>query len=95
MTIAFALSGGGSLGAVQVGMLRALAEHAVRADLVVAASVGALNGVYYAARPNLRGVSELEQLWLQVSRHDMLFLRCWPARRFRCSIPTSRSTAGG
>jgi NTE family protein len=71
MTTAFALSGGGSLGAVQVGMLHTLAKHGVRADVVVGASVGALNGVYYAARPQLRGIDELAGLWLQVSRHDV------------------------
>ncbi|MFC5745709.1 patatin-like phospholipase family protein [Actinomadura rugatobispora] len=50
MTTAFVLWGGGSLGAAQVGMLRALAAHGVRADLVVGASAGALNAAYYAAR---------------------------------------------
>lgn len=40
MTIAFVLSGGGSLGAVQVGMLQALAERNVRPDLLIGTSVG-------------------------------------------------------
>jgi len=71
MTRAFALSGGGSLGAVQVGMLHALAKHGVGADVVVGVSVGALNGVYYAARPRLRDIEELAGLWLQVSQHDV------------------------
>ena len=43
MTTAFVLSGGASHGAVQVGMLRALADHGVRPDLVFGASAGALN----------------------------------------------------
>ncbi len=71
MTTAFALWGAGSLGAAQVGMLRALTEHGVRADLVVGASVGALNGAYYAARPDADGVEDLARLWLTVSRHDV------------------------
>jgi NTE family protein len=71
MTTAFALSGGGSLGAVQVGMLHALAKHGVCADVVVGVSVGAVNGVYYAARPRPWGIDELAGLWLQVSRHDV------------------------
>ena len=35
---AFVLAGGGSLGAVQVGMLKALVRHRVIPDLVVGAS---------------------------------------------------------
>src|SRR6266508_1933758 len=71
MTMAFALSGGGSLGAVQVGMLQALAAHGVRADVVVGASVGALNGLHYAARPSPEGVEELARRWIGISRHDV------------------------
>ena len=40
MTTAFVLSGGGSLGAVQVGMLQALAERGVEPDLLVGTSCG-------------------------------------------------------
>ena len=46
MTTAFVLSGGGSLGAVQVGMLRALAERGIAPDLLVGTSAGALNAVF-------------------------------------------------
>jgi NTE family protein len=68
---AFVLWGGGSLGAAQVGMLRALTAHGVRPDLVVGASVGALNAAYYAARPDADGAEELASLWLSVSGHDV------------------------
>ena len=51
---AFVLAGGGSLGAVQVGMLAALARRGVVPDLVVGASVGAINAAYYAAEPDER-----------------------------------------
>jgi NTE family protein len=61
--VAFVLGGGGNLGAVQVGMLRALVEHGIAADLVVGCSVGALNGVAYAQQPSLVGVGRLERLW--------------------------------
>ena len=40
VSTAFVLTGGGSLGAVQVGMLRALAEAGVSPDIVVGSSVG-------------------------------------------------------
>jgi NTE family protein len=68
---AFVLPGAGSLGAARVGMLRSLTAHRVRAELVVGASVGALNAAYHAARPSPAGVEELATLWLSVSRHDV------------------------
>jgi len=71
---AFVLGGGGSLGAVQVGMMRALLEHGIRADLVVGSSVGAVNAAYFAGNPTLEGVSELEAIWLRLKRSDILCL---------------------
>jgi NTE family protein len=68
---AFVLWGAGSLGAAEVGMLQALAAHHVQADLVVGASVGALNAAHYATRPSPAGVDELAALWLAVGRHDV------------------------
>jgi NTE family protein len=61
--VAFVLSGGGNLGALQVGMLRALAERDIAPDMVLGCSVGALNGAAYAADPTLAGVARLEALW--------------------------------
>lgn len=71
MTTAFVLWGGGSLGAAQVGMLRALVLRGIRADMVIGASVGALNAAYYAARPDVEGIDDLARLWLSVSGHDV------------------------
>lgn len=65
---AFVLAGGGSLGAVQVGMLKALVRHRVIPDLVVGASVGAINGAYFAAQPDAAGVARLERVWLGLHR---------------------------
>jgi len=70
--IAFVLSGGGNLGATQVGMLRALTERDIRPDLVLGASVGALNGAAYAADPTLGGVRRLEDLWLDLEDDDVM-----------------------
>ena len=61
--VAFVLSGGGSLGSVQVGCLHALIEYGIRPDLIVGTSVGALNGVWLAMDPTLQRVHELRQLW--------------------------------
>jgi NTE family protein len=69
---AFVLSGGGNLGATQVGMLRALAEHGVEADLVLGCSVGALNGGAYAVDPTIDGVARLEERWRVMESHDLM-----------------------
>src|SRR5262245_41821428 len=58
--VAFVLSGGGNLGAVQIGMLRALLEHGITPDLIVGCSVGALNGAALADEPTLEGVERGE-----------------------------------
>ncbi len=60
---AFVLAGGGSLGAVQVGMLETLVDQGISADLVVGASVGAVNGAYFAVHPDAEGVQGLERIW--------------------------------
>jgi len=65
--IGFVLGGGGSLGASQVGMLQALAEHHIVPDLVVGSSVGALNGAVVALDP-VGAVSRLSHAWTQMTR---------------------------
>ena len=60
---AFVLGGGGLLGAVEVGMLKALLEAGVTADLVLGTSVGALTGALYAADPGEGIVDRLVGLW--------------------------------
>lgn len=75
--LAFVLSGGGSLGAVEVGMLRGLVEAGITPDLVVGASVGAINGAFFAADPTLEGVERLEAIWLGLRRQDVFPLDWW------------------
>ena len=60
-------TGGGSRGAVQVGMLKALHDSGVRPVGVVGASVGALNAAWYAANPTDEGIASLQDLWLKMS----------------------------
>lgn len=68
---ALVLAGGGSYGAVQVGMLRALCAGGVQADLVAGASVGAINGAFYAGAPDSDGVNRLAALWRGLKRRDV------------------------
>ena len=68
---AFVFAGGGSLGAVQVGMLRVLLASGVRPDFVVGASVGAINASYFASLPTAEGVANLEKIWTDLRRSDI------------------------
>ena len=68
---AWVLAGGGSFGAVQVGMLRALVDAGMAPDLVVGSSVGAINGAYFAGAPNVEGVTRLEAIWRNLRRSDV------------------------
>jgi NTE family protein len=68
---ALVFAGGGSFGAIQVGMLHSLVASGVSADMVVGSSVGAINGAYYAGAPTLKGVLELETIWRGLTRHDV------------------------
>ena len=70
-TTAFVLAGGGSFGAIQVGMMHSLAKHGIAPDMVVGSSVGALNGAYYAGNPTLKGVLQLEKIWRDLKRQDV------------------------
>ena len=76
MTTAFVLSGGGSLGAVQVGMLRALAERHIAPDLLVGTSAGALNAVFVAAHgTSPASLDLLAATWVALRRDDVFPLR--------------------
>ena len=68
---AFVFAGGGSLGAIQVGMLRALLAAGERPDLMVGESVGAINAAYFASAPTSEGVARLEQIWCGLRRADV------------------------
>ena len=68
--VGFVLGGGASLGAVQVGMLRALREHGVRPDMITGTSVGALNGAILAGHAET-GLERLERTWSELDRHDV------------------------
>jgi NTE family protein len=72
MTIAFVLSGGGSLGAVQVGMLQALAERDVHPDLLIGTSVGAINAAYVAGHgTGTDALDRLAEIWRGLRRQDV------------------------
>ena len=72
MTTAFVLSGGGSLGAVQVGMLQALAARRIEPDLLVGTSAGALNAAFIGSHGMTdASLSELATIWTDLRRGDV------------------------
>jgi NTE family protein len=79
MPTAFVLSGGGSLAAVQIGMLQALDERGIHPDLLVGTSAGAINAAYVAGRgAGPDALADLAAIWLGLRRRVLFPLR--PAR---------------
>jgi NTE family protein len=69
---AFVLSGGASLGALQVGMLHALYEGEIVRDLLVGTSAGALNAAFAASRPQSpETAGALGRAWCDLQREDI------------------------
>ena len=72
MTTAYVLSGGGSLGAVQVGMLQALTERGESPDLLVGTSAGAINTTYLAGHgTSPASLEALAELWVGLRRREV------------------------
>jgi predicted acylesterase/phospholipase RssA len=70
--VAFVLSGGGSLGAMQAGQLLAVFEAGIVPDLVIGVSAGALNGAAIAYDPTIGMAEKLATIW-QGLRSEHIF----------------------
>lgn len=71
--LALVLSGGGSKGALQVGALRALCELGVQPDLLVGASIGAVNASFLAMHGfNQGSLDALTGRWEQIKDQNLL-----------------------
>lgn len=83
--VAFVFSGGGPLGAVQVGLIQALFAEGIFPDVVVGVSVGAFNAVYVAQEPSPSGAEELREVWMRMRRDDLFpggrLVTAWHALR--------------
>ncbi len=66
--IALVLGGGGTRGAVQIGMLQVLTEHGFVPDRIYGSSVGAVNGAAFAGDPTRRGVERMTEIWRSLTR---------------------------
>ncbi len=65
------LAGGGTRGAVQVGMLQVLTEHGFVPDRIYGASVGAVNGAAFAGDPTRDGVQRMTEIWRGLTRETV------------------------
>jgi NTE family protein len=70
-TTAWVLAGGGSYGAVQVGMLKALCVAGIQPDFIAGSSVGAINGAFYAGAPDAAGLERLGAHWRGLTRRTV------------------------
>lgn len=86
--VGFVFSGGGPLGAMQVGALRALFEHGITPHLAVGTSAGALNASFVAFDPTLGGIKYLETVWRALTANDL-----FPGGRF--TIPWAKMLRHG
>ncbi|HEX2240883.1 MAG TPA: patatin-like phospholipase family protein, partial [Actinomycetota bacterium] len=80
--------GGGPLGALQVGALRALFEYGITPHLAVGTSAGALNATFTAFDPTVEGIDKLETVWRGLKSSDL-----FPGGRF--SVPWARMLRQG
>jgi len=67
--VALALSGGGSRGLAQIGVLRALEEAGIRIDMIVGTSMGSIVGGLYAAGYS---VDQLDSIAVNTDWNDLL-----------------------
>jgi NTE family protein len=65
---ALVLAGGGTRGAIQVGMLQVLTEHGFVPDRIYGSSVGAVNGAAFAGDPTRDGVQRMTEIWRGLTR---------------------------
>ena len=68
---AFVLSGGGNLGPLQVGALRALLEASIYPEMIVGCSAGALNAAYLARGASFEQLDRLANVWRDVTTRDV------------------------
>ena len=92
---AYVLGGGGVLGSSEVGMVRALAEHGIRPDVVLGTSIGAMNGAFIAADPGVEGAERLAAVWEAVVREGVFLEVPHPPAVERTAAPRHRALPAG
>jgi NTE family protein len=75
--LGFVFSGGSSLGALHVGMLRAVHEAGLAPDVLVGTSAGALNAAFIAGGFTSSRVAELTEIWRSLRTTDVFARLGW------------------
>jgi NTE family protein len=63
------LQGGGSLGAYECGVFRALVRHGIQFDIVAGTSIGAVNAGIIAGSKSGKPEDDLENFWMDLAEH--------------------------
>jgi NTE family protein len=75
---ALVLSGGGSKGAYEVGVIKALVNKGCKWDVIAGISVGALNGTWMAMHSDpVEGAQQLERFWLDIKNNKSIYKNWW------------------
>ena len=69
------LTGGGSRGAGQVGMLKAITDSGITFDGIIGCSVGSLNAAVYANDPTDSSIGELSRIWHALHNNELFPVR--------------------
>ena len=69
--IAFVLSGGGNLGALQIGALKVLIAEGIYPEMLVGTSAGAVNAAFLASDPSLHGAKNLAEIWKRITKENI------------------------
>ncbi|MFZ3070671.1 MAG: patatin-like phospholipase family protein [Anaerolineaceae bacterium] len=73
LNLAFALGGGGSRGALQVGAMRALFEAGIRPSILTGTSIGSMNSVAIGIwGAELDTIDRMEEIWKEVADLQLL-----------------------
>lgn len=96
--VALVLQGGGALGAYQVGVYRALAEHDIVPDWVAGTSIGAINGAIIAGNPPEARLPRLQAFWDGLAQRALWTSPLWdnsPMRRLTSFLSAAQAVVSG
>lgn len=68
--IAFVMSGGGNLGALEAGAILALMEAGIKPSILVGTSAGSINAAFLATNPTLDGAKRMADIWKKIRQED-------------------------
>lgn len=76
------MQGGGSLGAYECGVYKALARHGIKFDIVAGTSIGAINAGIIAGSKSGHPEKDLEDFWLHIAEYVTPAALSDPARSY-------------